>query len=318
MSLQDVLAIALGFSFTYALLSILASTIKEGIAALSQRRSNNFRAGLESMLSSNASAGDALGTLFDRVYGHALVSGISNNSAPSYVPASNFTLALVDVLTNGAAPSITAVGDAITGLPEGRLKQALGAFVAEAGDDLNTFKSQIEKWFDDTMDRVSGVYKRWSQLFLLLIGLVLAISLNVDTIRIFSTLAHDNDVRQILADSAVQAAKVDPKTWTEEQAIKAVTDLPIPLGWTSCQKGSYSSTPPPVVRGLPQCSGVFAIGSTILASERTAWSALSVLAGWVITAIAISFGAPFWFDLLNQFVNIRAAGPKPPRADAPH
>lgn len=60
--------------------------------------------------------------------------------------------------------------------PEGLLKQALGAFVAKAAGDISAFKSYIEKWFDDTMDRVSGVYKRWSQLFLLLIGLFLAIS----------------------------------------------------------------------------------------------------------------------------------------------
>ena len=265
------------------------------------------------MLSSNAPVGDALRTLFDRVYGHALVSGISNNSAPSYVPARNFTLALVDVLTDGAEPSIAAVGNAITALPEGPPKQALGAFVAEAAGDINTFKSYIEKWFDDTMDRVSGVYKRWSQLFLLLIGLFLAISLNVDTIRIFSTLAHDSDVRQALADSAVQAAEVDPSTWTEEQALKAAADLPIPIGWTSCRKGDTAA--PSAVSAKPLCSEVFAIGSTIVA--RTGWSLLSVLVGWVLTAIAISFGAPFWFDLLNQLVNIRAAGPKPARADPP-
>jgi hypothetical protein len=29
--------------------------------------------------------------------------------------------------------------------------------------------------------------------------------------------------------------------------------------------------------------------------------------GWLITAIAISFGAPFWFDLLNKLVQLRGA-----------
>ncbi|MEP6674686.1 MAG: hypothetical protein ABJA78_06015 [Ferruginibacter sp.] len=34
--------------------------------------------------------------------------------------------------------------------------------------------------------------------------------------------------------------------------------------------------------------------------------------GWLLTALAISLGAPFWFDLLNKFVQIRGTGPKPP------
>jgi hypothetical protein len=33
--------------------------------------------------------------------------------------------------------------------------------------------------------------------------------------------------------------------------------------------------------------------------------------GWLITALAITLGAPFWFDLLNKFISIRAAGKNP-------
>lgn len=44
----------------------------------------------------------------------------------------------------------------------------------------------------------------------------------------------------------------------------------------------------------------------ILTPSFWAW-----LAGVVLTAIMASFGAPFWFDLLNKLVNRRAAGPKP-------
>jgi hypothetical protein len=35
-------------------------------------------------------------------------------------------------------------------------------------------------------------------------------------------------------------------------------------------------------------------------------SLLSVLAGWFLTAIAMTLGAPFWFDLLNQIMVIRS------------
>ena len=38
--------------------------------------------------------------------------------------------------------------------------------------------------------------------------------------------------------------------------------------------------------------------------------------GLAMTALLISLGAPFWFDLLNKLVNLRAAG-KPPEPSTP-
>lgn len=37
-----------------------------------------------------------------------------------------------------------------------------------------------------------------------------------------------------------------------------------------------------------------------------------VFIGWLITSLAISLGAPFWFDLLNKIMALRSAGTKPP------
>jgi hypothetical protein len=38
------------------------------------------------------------------------------------------------------------------------------------------------------------------------------------------------------------------------------------------------------------------------------------LFGILMVGVAASFGAPFWFDVLNRFVNLRAAGRPPPTA----
>ena len=43
----------------------------------------------------------------------------------------------------------------------------------------------------------------------------------------------------------------------------------------------------------------------------TLFDALIKLLGWTVTALAISLGAPFWFDLLRKLVNIRSSGNKP-------
>jgi hypothetical protein len=43
--------------------------------------------------------------------------------------------------------------------------------------------------------------------------------------------------------------------------------------------------------------------------------ALLMPIGWVLTALMVSFGAPFWFDLLSKLINRRATGPRPDTAN---
>jgi hypothetical protein len=44
---------------------------------------------------------------------------------------------------------------------------------------------------------------------------------------------------------------------------------------------------------------------------RKTFTSLNLFLGFLITALAIALGAPFWFDLLNKFVNLRVSGNKP-------
>jgi len=50
-------------------------------------------------------------------------------------------------------------------------------------------------------------------------------------------------------------------------------------------------------------------------SEGLASFSIAGALGWLATATSVLFGGPFWFDLLQRFVNIRGAGTKP--AEAP-
>jgi hypothetical protein len=45
--------------------------------------------------------------------------------------------------------------------------------------------------------------------------------------------------------------------------------------------------------------------------EMAAYDLISKLLGFILTALAVSMGAPFWFDLLKKLVNIRSSGSRP-------
>jgi hypothetical protein len=63
-----------------------------------------------------------------------------------------------------------------------------------------------------------------------------------------------------------------------------------------------------------QYFGVPVFGSNICISQSTTKESTNIavkLIGILITAGATAQGAPFWFDILKRFVNIRGTGPNP-------
>jgi hypothetical protein len=180
--------------------------------------------------------------------------------------------------------------------------QALLTLAIDAKGDVGAFQRNLEQWYNDAMDRVSGWYKRYTQRALIVIGLLLAIALNVSSVRVARTLWLDRDARQAMVNSAgnyakehqtpAAAATTDPVKLKEQlqSDVNVFSDVTtsalLPLGWKESWH-SYESY-----------------------FERTpkdaTFTALTVLAGWIVTALAISFGAPFWFDTLNRFMVVRS------------
>src|SRR5438874_272934 len=101
MSLETILDVAIGLIFTYLLLAIIVSGVQEAIAGWLSRRGKGLKVALQSLLSTSDQEGKPDPTLFNQVFGHGLIEDSSRNKLPSYVPARNFALSLIDVLTDG-------------------------------------------------------------------------------------------------------------------------------------------------------------------------------------------------------------------------
>lgn len=75
------------------------------------------------------------------------------------------------------------------------------------GNDINTFRDGLILWFNETMDRANGWYKDKLRLILFLFGLIVAISFDVDSIRIARILSNDRDARTQLVNIGIAMAK---------------------------------------------------------------------------------------------------------------
>jgi hypothetical protein len=87
------------------------------------------------------------------------------------------------------------------------LKTALLALMDTAGTNLSKAQGNLEQWFNDSMDRVSGVYKRKSQAFVMIIAVIVTLLANVDTLQVADSLSHDKAVRDSLVAAAPELAK---------------------------------------------------------------------------------------------------------------
>jgi len=348
MQLGSVINIGLGLAFTFFLLSVIASAIQETLAGICKWRGTYLAKALDVILSNdpNATFGfygvrdwltahfttspamteaqhqqklaqmpklwfrpppaqtapipltqaeKRLAGLLASIKSHPLIKNVPT-SLPTYISGKTFAVVLLSVLRDGSQYSPFAQVDAaIKALPDGDFKTTLSTYFNDSGRDLDKFRASIESWFDGAMDRLTGIYKRISQYALLIIGAILAVVLNVNAVHVASVLwTTDPSSLSALADVAAQAkasgSALDMSDITKN--LNQLQSLGLPIGWPHT----------PNWRGLLSPSYWHDNFLHFIGYH---------LAGWLVTAAAVSFGAPFWFDLIQKLVNLRSAGPKP-------
>jgi hypothetical protein len=239
-------------------------------------------------------------------YKHPLVTGLmdegeSGQGKFSYMSARSFAKVVMDLVTPQQPGSITfdQLETGIKNLPDGDVKTALLALIQNTNNNLEQAQRAIEGWFDDTMDRVSGWYKRRTQLWTLIVAGVLTIATNADTLHIARQLWTEPVLRSAVVESAKERA-AQPRP-------------PVNVGNTNPD----SRTNPKDSSGG---SDVLTDAESALVGQILGWKGVQGggvpdwferVAGWILTILAVSLGAPFWFDTLNKFVNLRSAGKSP-------
>src|SRR6185503_8974006 len=88
-------------------------------------------------------------------------------------------------------------------------RRSLVTCLDAAGNDVVKVRENIENWFDSSMDRVSGWYKRRAQITIMVVGFFVAITVNVDTITVAKRLSTDKGLRESLVAAADAYAKAN-------------------------------------------------------------------------------------------------------------
>lgn len=297
------LDLAIGMMVMFLLVSTLCSALREAIEALLKTRAAYLERAIREMLDDKDGKG-----LTESLFDHPLLSGLflgkyrpkpakkklwvlaNGRGLPSYVPASSFAKALLDIAvhgvtsgkqggepSDGAATTLESLRARLSD-PQSpisaRVRRVLVHALDTARGDAEQAKKSLEAWFNDSMDRVSGWYKRSTQWLVFVIAVVVTVAGNVDSIGVAKHLYRDEAARNAAVVSA-QAMVVEGKPPSKEQAREVLERLELPIGWSSAT--------------VPKGSEWF-----------------NRVLGWLLTAFAATLGAPFWFDVLNKVMVIRS------------
>ncbi|HEX6746309.1 MAG TPA: hypothetical protein VF092_03260 [Longimicrobium sp.] len=321
---STIIDVAIGLIMVYLLMSLLCSAIREGIESFMKTRASDLERGIRELLHERESPG-----LVEAVYKHPLISSLYHGDyklqtggkdagqvhkdvkLPSYIPAANFALALMDVAARGKATdassasadstrlSLDSMRAGIANIGNIYVQRALLTALDTANGELAAAQKNVEAWFNGSMDRVSGWYKRRTQSILFFVGLGVTVVMNVNSIGIATalirspalrdavvaqaqTLAADTALAQRLAADTSRTADSLVTTNIRRQ-VAAINSLDLPIGWAEGMRGPIEGR-----------SGV------------AWWDWASPILGWLLTAFAVTLGAPFWFDVLNKFIVVRS------------
>ncbi len=296
---MQILTVVIGLIFILLLLSLLATTLMELISSFFRLRGRNLLTALHNMLASCDKDATMLKEFQQNsLYKHLTQQyGQRSQGPPSYMAAETFQSILFDIILKGE--DFSQLKERIDALPDDDLRNVLNQLLRQSNNELALFRLEVQNWYNNVMDRASGWFKRFTQQILLFIGLGIAIVFNADTIQIFDTLNKDPEALQQvvqMAESYVNTRDqmtlgppqerefdvvLEDVKYLISQELESVRS-PLGLGWEQVEIASLG------------------------------WQdVLMKILGFILTALAVSLGAPFWFDLLRKLVNIRSSGEKP-------
>lgn len=247
---SEILEVGIGLVLIFLLVSLILTAVRETIESWSKTRSRDLERAIAELLDDKGQGG-----LRDAVYNHPLVSALfpgpkapSNISSkgliggarnlPSYIPRETFALALFDLLKADKANMLDP-----SAAPSERIRGAFDVLSRTADQDPERIRKHLEQWYDASMDRASGWYRRRTQKLLFWIGLGIAFFLNINAFVIAQYLATHDAARE-------QVAKISDKVLEDAEVVAVLRDEALARNAAASQAPARAEEAPPAENAL--------------------------------------------------------------------
>jgi len=318
MNFPAMLDVAIGLFFIYLTLSLLVSGIQELIATVLEWRAKQLKEAIQIILGDNEAndpSAKQAQKIANDLWNHPLIRSLNQRKilrgsvGPSYISSKMFAATLLEIIQTdydfNASGTIDDIVESIKENkkldPEIQRRIYSIALIAQrkasaSENGIKSLEKEIRIWFDQSMERASGVYNRNVKGVAFLIGLGVTLALNADTFHILEKLNKDAALRSSINQVATKIVAENKEPTLDKINSYLDDNITMPLGWSTREEFNrqVNSRYP----AKPQLGDwVFGI--------------IKLIFGWLLSAGAIAMGAPFWFDLLGKFINVRNAGQAP-------
>jgi len=292
---STMLEVAIGVVFVYVLLSLVCSALTEWVARLFALRETTLYDGIRRLLADPDDQG-----LTQALYDHPLIAGLAQSQRrtkgkPAWITPRTFALALMDRVaplaedTTDADRASTSHLRSRAAVSSYKIAQSVLPPLVDAADGkIETAIENIERWFNEAMVQVTDWYKRKTQWIILGFAVVVCGLFNIDTIMIANHFSRDATLRASLVAAAETAVRDSLPKGSDPSVLLArikteTAQLGLPIGWQDAGQNA------------DRIPGGF-----------LSW--LQKVGGLLMSVVAVSLGAPFWFDLLNRLLGLRRGG----------
>ena len=345
--MNSYIELAIALILVVLIFSVIAYIIQELIAANLEFRGKMLKSSLQQMLDGSS----VVNTVVQKIYTHPQIKKLQQDlkKLPSYVPSSNFALAVIDEVAK-AAPTVT--GNLYNDFRDG-----IASFAATNGDlkillqnyfqtstNLQTLRDSVEKWYNDYMDRVTGWYKKNTRITLRIIAVIITLCFNVNLIFISKAIHNNTGLKASQINSANKLVD-DPEpiknlyTQSINSSLQKINDSykhnlviadslhdtaradSIRLLIQKKQDEVFQHYTRNRIADIDTLLGKISNPELPVGWSKASFSEFKAdplwgVLGLFLGAAAISMGAPFWFQILVKLVNIRRAGIKPEDSDS--
>jgi|GEM_PF-6480994 len=316
---SPILDIAIGLSFLYFLMGLITSSLNEMIMIKFESRPKKLKHAILNFLENDWNG------IGEQIISSPYVKALKKkpNGFPSKIPANAFAQSIIDVIKEGddLPDDINDIRKKIKSstIISGEAQTWVLGILDRSYGKVENFYLGLESAYDESMDRVKEWYTHQAKRWVFVIGLLLSIILNIDSIHVIKTLWSDEAKAKELAMLTEQSLNNIEQDSTNSgfilrdekgQVLYRYTtsdslSTPTELKKNYQQEKTNIQHTTATIKGLPIPMGWDADNLLEEITSPNMMGQISRILGWLMTAIAIYLGAPFWFDLLKNIVNVK-------------
>ena len=291
MSLPPIFEVIVGLVVVYYILGAVVSTVTQIVTESLETRGAALEkyllqmAGDKTVDLTNLPQIKALRPIRYANWWNVLGAGVEEKRVEK-IPADTLVSAFFDIagLTAQQNMSTADLHTTVSKLPESEGKHALLGWIEQGVTNIVDLRARTNDYVTGTLNQASLLFKARARSFVIIFSLLITLAFGTDSIQLAKDLWNDASLRAIAAQ---QAASITSQTPTTD-----ITALVNQLGALSFKIGWWQTS----TQAAPK--------------NPLDWLSFSFfkLVGLLITAVAVSQGSSFWYDVLKKMTGAPSSG----------